>query len=172
MAVEQDEHTDVPPLFEPDDPPAGAGLPPEPGQERPRRRRAAPAAEAEDASPPAPVADVSEAQLVRAFYWLYRGWCKLLGAQVDAHQSEFQDLGRAWLDLARKVPGIRWVIAGAGPVFTLTDLLDKLALAWTARTRLRGPVHIPNWRQRSQHGAEASPNGAPAEVPGGPAGAP
>lgn len=124
-----------------------------------RRRRPDPDSEPEFSSPPPPdrpTADsVTEAQLVRAFYWLYRGWCRLLGAQVDAHHSDFQDLGKAWLDLARKVPGIRWVIAAAGPLFTLTDLLDKLAVAWSVRTRFREGFRVPNWRERAQDGREA-----------------
>lgn len=119
-----------------------------------------------------PAADsVTEQQLIRAFYWLYRGWCKLLGSSVDANQSDFQDLGKAWLELARKVPGIRWLIAFAGPVFTLTDLLDKLAVAWSVRTRFRDRLRVPaNWRQRSQSGGEAP--AADAQVVDGRAGAP
>lgn len=123
-----------------------------------RRRRPDPAPEPEFAAPPllerTTAETVTEAQLVRAFYWLYRGWCRLLGAQVDAHHTDFQDLGKAWLDLARKVPGIRWVIAAAGPLFTLTDLLDKLASAWSVRTRFRQGFRVPNWRERGQDGRE------------------
>ena len=120
------------------------------------RRRPREVVEEPPPPPERPSAEtVTEAQLVRAFYWLYRGWCRLLGAQVDAQHSDFQDLGKAWLDLARKVPGIRWVIAAAGPLFTLTDLLDKLAVAWSVRTRFRQGFRPPTWRQRSQDGAEA-----------------
>lgn len=99
---------------------------------------------------------VTQAQLVRAFYWAYRGWCRLLGAQVDAHYDDFEDLGKAWLDLARKVPGIRWVLAAVGPIFTLTDLIDKMARAWDVRTRLRRPIRWASWRQRPQDGSESS----------------
>ena len=116
-----------------------------------------------------PAADsVTEAQLVRAFYWLYRGWCRVLGAEVDAKHSDFQDLGKAWLDLARKVPGIRWMIAAVGPIFTFTDLLDKMAIAWSVRSRFRAGFRVPNWRERSQTGAEAPD----AHVVDGSAGAP
>lgn len=160
----------------------GAGAPPDqvvepaagPGRGG-RRRRPDPASEPSDpdfSSPPPlerTTADtVTERQLVRAFYWLYRGWCRLLGAQVDAQHSDFEDLGKAWLDLARKVPGIRWVIAAAGPLFTLTDLLDKLAIAWSVRTRFRQGFRMPNWRERNQDGREA----ADVHVVDGSAGAP
>lgn len=159
-----DDHTEVPQLEpEPDDPAADvadvlATTGPARGSGRRRRR--------EPEGPPEPVldapagdgprsADVTEAQLVRAFYWLYKGFCKLIGSQVDAKHEDFRDLGRAWIDLARKVPGIRWLIALAGPLFTFTDLLDKLARAWTVRSRFRERIRIPSWRQRSQAGAEA-----------------
>ncbi|HKW93300.1 MAG TPA: hypothetical protein VJX92_15505 [Methylomirabilota bacterium] len=160
----EQEHTEIPQLpAEPDADPAGdAGddhdEPPSPGGRASggrARRRPREADVTDEPPPPEPRETVTEQQLVRAFYWLYRGWCRLLGAQVDAQHSDFQDLGKAWLELARKVPGIRWVIAAAGPIFTLTDLLDKLAVAWSARTRLRKGFQVPSWRQRSQTGAEA-----------------
>lgn len=112
---------------------------------------------------------VTEAQVVRTFYWLYRGWCKLLGAEVDAKKSDFEDLGRAWVDLMRKVPGIRWIVTLAGPLFTLTDLVDKMATAWSVRTRLRGTFKAPNWRHRGQAGQEKQPE---VHVVDGSAGAP
>lgn len=163
MAPERDEHTEIPQLGpEPNSPvldedlaaagPAPAGTGRGAGGRR-RARESEPSVSAEE--PPLERPDVTEKQLVAAFYWLYRGWCKVLGAEVDAHKSDFDDLGRAWLELARKVPGIRWVIAAAGPIFTFTDLLDKMAVAWSARTRLRQPFRTINWRQRSQQGAEA-----------------
>lgn len=127
------------------------------GSPRRRRRRDPDPAEPVEVVEPRPASEsVTEAQLVRAFYWLYRGWCRVIGAQVDAHQSDFQDLGRAWLELARKVPGMRWIVAAAGPVFTLTDLVDRLAQAWEVRTRFRAQLRIRNWRQRSQDGSEAA----------------
>lgn len=111
---------------------------------------------------------ISEAQMVRTFYWLYKGWCKVLGAQVDAKKSDFDDLGRAWIELARRVPGIRWLVALAGPLFTLTDLIDKLAVAWTARTRLRD-FSMSSWRQRNQHGQEQTADPGVHVVADGPA---
>lgn len=172
----QDEHTDVPPLPPEEDPAADVNevlgseaVAPPPSEPSPggRRRRREP----DPAEPPGGdgprSADVTEAQLVRAFYWAYRAWCKLLGAEVDVHREDFRDLGRAWLELARRMPGIRWAIALAGPIFTFTDLFDKLARAWEARTRFREGLRIPNWRQRSQDGNEAQASPGFGVVDGG-----
>ncbi len=122
---------------------------------RPRRRREPQVADlAADGPDPARSDSVTQTQLVKAFYWLYRGWCRLLGSAVDAHYSDFEDLAGAWIDLARKVPGIRWIILAAGPLFTLTDLIDKLAKAWEVRTRWRRPFSAAGWRQRPQAGGD------------------
>ena len=159
-ASAEDDVTDVPRLDpeQDSDPvaagPAGDEAPPE--ERGPRRRREPHISDLGEEPEPDRSERVTQMQLVRAFYWAYKGWCRLLGAQVDAQYSDFDDLGKAWLDLARKVPGIRWVLAAVGPVFTLTDLLDKLARAWDVRTRLRRPIRMPSWRQRPQDGSDPS----------------
>jgi hypothetical protein len=111
-------------------------------------------------SPPPVEETVSEQQLVRGFYWLYRAYCRVLGASVEANQTDFRDLGKAWLELARKVPGIRMLLAIAGPLFTLTDLVDKMARAWEVRSRFRQPFKPPNWRKQPQQGQVEPDDGA------------
>jgi hypothetical protein len=111
-------------------------------------------------APPPVEETVTEQQLVRGFYWLYRAYCRLLGSTVEANQNDFRDLGKAWLELARKVPGIRTLLAIAGPLFTLTDLIDKMARAWEVRQRFRAPFKAPNWRQRPQQGQVEPDDGA------------
>lgn len=88
-------------------------------------------------------ADVTEGQLVSGFFWAYKGICSVLGSDVQAKRSDFQDLGKAWVDLARKVPFAALALSAIGPLFSLTDLFDKLAVAWDMRTRFRGPRTTP-----------------------------
>lgn len=152
-AAPADDVTDVPRL-DPEPEPDPVDVDQVAAQPEPQRPRREPKLADLDEGPEPDRDRVTQAQLVRAFYWAYRGWCRLLGAKVDAQYSDFEDLGKAWLDLARKVPGIRWVLAAVGPVFTLTDLIDKMARAWEVRTRLRQPIRMRSWRQRPQDGTD------------------
>ncbi len=90
---------------------------------------------------------LTEAEVARAFYWLYYLWCRLLGAKVEARYSDFNKIGKAWLELARKVPGAKVLIAILGPVVTMSDLFEKLERAWSARKRWR---ERPSWVSRRQ----------------------
>ena len=80
---------------------------------------------------------LSEPEVVRAFWWVYKAWCKFLGAPLEAERADFQELGEAWVGLGRKVPGLRIMLAAIAPAVATFGFLDLLQSAWDKRTRRR-----------------------------------
>ncbi|MGH7877510.1 MAG: hypothetical protein ACRENM_07550 [Candidatus Dormibacteraceae bacterium] len=117
---------------------------------------------------------VTEREVSRAFYYSYRLFCRFIGAKPEASAVEFTQFGKAWIDLLKKVPGIKLIVTMLGPVVTMAELLDRFEAAWSKRTRFRDKPKGPRWGRRP---ADPSANDAPADpefqvVDGGITGAP
>lgn len=108
---------------------------------------------------------ITEREVTRAFFYSYRLFCRLVGARPEATIVEFNQFGRAWIDLFKKVPGIKIVVTLLGPAVTLAELLDRFESAWSSRTRFRDRPR-PRWGKAAAESPAAAPdfqvvNGAP-----------
>lgn len=114
--------------------------PPEESGRRTRRSRKSRSAHREPEAKAAgdtQVEELTEREVVNAFWYAYRLICLVLGSPAEARVGEFSTFGRAWMPLLKQVPGIKLVITGFAPLVTLMELFERFEAAWEKRRRFR-----------------------------------
>jgi len=79
--------------------------------------------------------DLSEKELKTSFYYMFRILGKVLNSKTEFDENEFQDLSKAYLNLANRFPPLKMFFLIMSPLATVGEFIEKFSKLMAGREK-------------------------------------